>query len=157
MAYATSSDLNNYISAAALQSVAPGVVTAALQAASDECDSGLRAQFTLPLLPPYPQDLVRTCCQIAAADIMAQRGYSPDSGADSIFEIRAAAGRKWIALVASQKYTPSVIDSSGAGTGLTTATGPKAFSRPSRGWQNTAPVPGGGYSTGYPNGSWGCD
>ena len=140
MAYATQTDLENYLAPAALQGVTSGVIDAALQAASDEADGYLRAQFTLPLVGNIPQDLVRAVCQIAAADVMAERGYSPDSGADSIFEIRANNARKWLLLVAEQKVTPSVTDSSSAAApGTTSATGPKAFSRPSRGWYGRAP------------------
>ena len=151
MAYATQADLQNYIAPAALAQVSAGVIDAALQAASDEADGYLRAQFTLPLVGNIPQDLVRAVCQIAASDVMAERGYNPDSGADSIFELRAKAARSWLLLVAEQKITPSVTDSSSAAApGVTSATGPKAFSRPSRGWHKNAPVLGGG-----PSGSWG--
>ena len=154
MAYATQADLENYISAAALTSVSAGVIDAALQAASDEADGYLRAQFTLPLIGTIPQDLVRAVCQIAAADVMAERGYSPDSGADQIFELRAKSARQWFLLVAEQKVTPSVTDSSNASApGVTSATGPKAYSRPSRGWYGPVTLGGQG-PYGWPRG--GC-
>jgi phage gp36-like protein len=153
--YATPTDLANYgLTSVALVNVPEPVQLQALQAAADEADAYIASQKTLPLVQTngaWPQVLVRNVCLIAAADIMAQRGYNPD-GSDEIYQLRAKDARAWLRDVAMQKATLLVADSSpaaSAANGTTSATGPKVFSRRPRGWEPGPPQPGGG------GGGWG--
>jgi phage gp36-like protein len=146
--YAQPSDLANYgLSAAALASFTTDEQNAALEAASDEADGYLCNQFTLPLLA-WKTDLTIKVCKIAAETLICSRGFNPE-GSDETYIMQAEAARRWLRDVSSKKTTPQVTDSSpSSAPGVTTATGPKVFSQPTRGFSRVPPRPGGGYPPG---------
>ncbi len=111
--YATLEDFHRYgLSAAAISQIDNTTILSALAASSDEASGYLLAQYALPLVS-WGQDLRRMVCVLAAADLMAVRGYSPDAGADAYLETRANAARSWLAKVASGTVSlAQVVDSS---------------------------------------------
>lgn len=145
MAYATTTDLANYgLSQAALTNFTGPQQQAALQAASDEADSYLRSQFQLPLID-YDTSLTIKVCQVAAETLIMARGFNPD-GADETYVLNAKNARMWFRDVAMGKAVPGITDSSsGSSPGVTSSTGPKLFSQPSRGFSRNPPRLGGGY------------
>jgi phage gp36-like protein len=105
-------------------------VTAALQGASDTADGYMRGQFVLPLVAPYPADLVRAVCKLAAYDLVSGTiGYNPE-GDPSILKGWEQA-MAWFKDVARGVSIPSITDSTPGGT-----RGPVPFvsSRRRRGW-----------------------
>lgn len=148
MAYATLTDLANYgLSSAALAGFEDAQQTAALQAASDEADGYLRNQYTLPLLE-WTTDLNIKVCKIAAETLICSRGFNPD-GSDEVYIQQASMARQWLRDVSAKKTTPGFTDSSpNSSEGVTSATSPKVFSQPSRGFSRVPPRPGGGYPPG---------
>jgi len=53
---------------------------AALDAASARVDSALATQFLLPILTPYPLDIIQCECVIASWTLLIARGYNPPVG-----------------------------------------------------------------------------
>lgn len=109
--YATSTDLTNIgLLGGALANVPAGSITEALQAASAVADSYLQGQFVLPITQ-WGYDLVRAVCNIAAWDLMAARGYSPQSPDDHIRQ-RYEDALTWLDEVSKSTQTPvNILDS----------------------------------------------
>lgn len=111
MGYATVSDLTTYsLPAAAVASLPNSLLQAQLDAASAVADGYLRARYSLPLLVPYPQDLVIQVCNYAAFTIMALRGYNQDAGADIQIRDRYLTAIEWFQSVERQRIHPAVIE-----------------------------------------------
>ena len=113
--YATTTDLTNIgLLGAALSNVPAGAQTEALQAASAVADSYLQGQYILPLTQ-WGYDLVRAVCIIAAWDLLAARGYSPQSSGDANVRQRYEDALHWLDEVSKGTQTPvNVQDSSSA-------------------------------------------
>ncbi len=82
--YCTPTDLTTYATnALALVDIDVNEQTAACIAASSEADGYLNDRYPTPYSAPFPAALVMYVSYIAVYRLMAQRGYSPDAGADS--------------------------------------------------------------------------
>ena len=111
MGYATVSDLTTYsLPSAAVASLSAPLLQAQLDAASAVADGYLRARYSLPLLVPYPADLVIQVCNYAAFSIMALRGYNQDSGADIQIQQRYLCAITWFESVERQRIHPLVVE-----------------------------------------------
>ena len=111
MGYATVSDLTTYsLPSAAVASLSAPLLQAQLDAASAVADGYLRARYSLPLLVPYPADLVIQVCNYAAFSIMALRGYNQDSGADVQIQQRYLCAITWFESVERQRIHPLVVE-----------------------------------------------
>ena len=119
--YAGISDLERVgMPSKAIQNLAPSMLDDALQHASALIDSYLRARYTLPLVHPYADEIVRCTAIIATYDAMTRRGYNP-AGPDEHFRLRyedcirwleaLAAGR--VSLAATADATPTVNEGGG--------------------------------------------
>jgi phage gp36-like protein len=84
----------------------------ALNAASTFADGYLRSQYTLPLIAPYPADLVEAVCKIAAYNLLSVRGLNPELGADQNYRDRYKDALAWLTEVGMGHISPSILDSS---------------------------------------------
>lgn len=109
--YATPGDLTKFCRAQAFASFDDAQQQAALDAASALADGYLRSRFTLPVVT-QSQDLVRAVCNIAAYDLITQRGYNPDAGADDNWRLRYEDALAWLDKVAKGTVSPALADSS---------------------------------------------
>ena len=127
--YATVSEFRLYgLPAQATVGVSDADLLSRIDSASAEADSYLRSRYTMPI-SSWGKDLSKAVCVIAAADIMAVRGYSPD-GRDELIEQRASASRKWLRDVQDGKADPGLVDA----TPTTTIAGPRLYCLDPRGW-----------------------
>ena len=93
--YATAAELAVLgLPAAALVNIPIGTQDEHLEKASGLLDSYLRAQHTLPLALPYPDEIVRACVVITAYDLIQFRGYNPDEY-DANFRLRYEDTIRW--------------------------------------------------------------
>jgi hypothetical protein len=92
-----------------------------LRAANESACRWLHRRYRAPLTT-IPTDLVRDVCVVAAADVMAVRGYSPD-GRDDLIEKRAAEVRKQWAAIRDEELQPRVGESGSPRRGPKVATG----------------------------------
>jgi len=93
--YATAADLAVLgLPAAALVNIPVATQDDHLEKASGLIDSYLRAQHTLPLAQPYPDEVVRACIVITAYDLIQFRGYNPDEY-DANFRLRYEDTIRW--------------------------------------------------------------
>src|ERR1035437_8892380 len=105
--YATSIDLTRLsLPASALVGVDPGEQQAALDAASDVADGYLASRFKLPLLPPFPGDLVQVVCDLGAYLCMKRRGFNPEGDPNIVKGYDDAIG--WLEGVSRNLVTPAV-------------------------------------------------
>lgn len=96
MARATLGDLYALgLPEASLAHVPPADQLAALDSASGTVDTYLRARHTLPLVAPYPREIIRAEAVLAAWDLITTRGHSP-IGFDESLERRAEAVMDWL-------------------------------------------------------------
>jgi phage gp36-like protein len=114
--YATPSDL--FTHGAPSQSFQVGGVAisnltlqAELDAVSAEADGYIGPRGMLPLLTPYPPDLVRNVCTIAAYNILSVRGLNP-IGPDSNLRLRYVDAMKWLEKIRTQGVSPLFLFSS---------------------------------------------
>lgn len=78
--YATTTNLQNLgLPAAALTSVSTTIQDEHLVKASGVVDSYLRGRTTLPLVAPYPDEIIDATCRIAAYTLLVRRGFNPDA------------------------------------------------------------------------------
>ena len=142
--YATQSDLSNYgLNPAALATITPTQITAALATASSVIDDALRGQYDLPLVK-VGLSITRACAIIAAYDLLVARGFDPSIANDRNFVSRYyeivgdpekpdTAETCWLGKVAAGKLNPDLIDSGAGSEGEPTA-GPRIASSSQRGW-----------------------
>ncbi len=114
MGYATVEDLVQYgLSAGTLDGdLTPAQQMAALDAASAYADGYLRSQYTLPLIAPFPPDLVEAVCKIAAYNVLSVRGLNPEPGGDQNYRDRYKDAIAWLQQVGMGHISPSILDSS---------------------------------------------
>lgn len=135
-AYAERSDLENYLLPAALQNVPTAVQDYQLAAASGFADGFLSGQFKLPLVAPYPADLVMAVCKIAAYWLMLRRGFNPDAPGDVGFRAGYDDAVRWLGLVRDGEVTPQVIDSSTGAAAGDSAFTPQVYTSSQRGFSS---------------------
>jgi phage gp36-like protein len=128
--YATPDDLHRLsLPDSALVGIAQIDQQAALDAASDIADGYLASRFSLPLLPPFPGDLVRAVCDIGAYLAMKRRGFNPEGDPNVVKGYDDAV--QWLEGISRNLITPAVQESSPAQGSLTI---PTIISKPPRGW-----------------------
>jgi phage gp36-like protein len=114
--YATPTDLaRNGVPSSALDGITSADQQVALDAASGIADGYVAARYTLPLVAPFPTDLVIAVCQIAAWNLLRVRGFNPDAGQDAVIRSGYEDATRWLRLVAEGKVSPQVIDSTPSG------------------------------------------
>ena len=80
-AYPTRAQLYQFgINSAALSNVPTADQDAALESTSRLADTYCRPRHETPFASPYPLEIVRAVCAIAAWDLLSVRGYNPDLG-----------------------------------------------------------------------------
>lgn len=112
MARATLADLYALgLPEASLANVPTADQLTALDAASGLVDGYLRSKYTLPLVAPYPHEIIRAECVLAAWDLITTRGHNP-IGFDESLERRDEAVRAWLKdLAAGRAHLPPGADS----------------------------------------------
>lgn len=94
-----------------------------LRAANDRAARWLHRQFTPPLTE-VPADIVRDVCVVAAADVLAVRGYNPATvEADALIERRAREVREGWREIRDGEVAPRVGESAPTRRGPRVATG----------------------------------
>jgi phage gp36-like protein len=112
-AYASQTDLTDGINPGALSGVTSAQMDKAIDDASREIDSYLRAQYTLPLLTVGP-DVRRKTVDIAIYYLMVGRGYNPEAGGDPGIKQRYDNAILWLRLVSKGEANPDITDSTQA-------------------------------------------
>jgi len=108
--YCTVSDLTTFgINSTALAQIDPVILNNQCIAASGVADGYLAGRYNLPLLTPYPQDLVMYVTWIAQFLSMSVRGYRPDAGADELIKDKYILAVDWLKGVQRQAIHPNVI------------------------------------------------
>jgi phage gp36-like protein len=127
--YALPADLAKFgIASQALAGISSEDQQAALDAASATADGYLQSRFRLPLTA-WGDDLRRVVCQIAAYDLLANRGYAPQAEGNTTIADRAEAATNWLRDVSKGIVTPLVTETSPAAKDS-----PRVLSAPKRGW-----------------------
>ncbi len=114
-----------------------------LNVGSDYLDGILAAKFDLPLIPPYPQDVIDFEVVYACYRIILRLGFSPQSAIDQMIKKEYDEKIAWARLIADDKITPNATDSSSDGA----EGGPFVTSSTSRGYSErgfaglTPPIP----------------
>lgn len=133
--YAEIADLTTIgLHADLIDGIATATINAILDKRSRTADGYIAAsgRYKLPLVAPYPGDLVTAVCQLAAWDIMsAHVGTHGDEAANTDWEKRAQEATSWLKdLQAGRVAPPDMIDSSAD----VTETSISISSEPLRGW-----------------------
>ncbi len=118
----------------AVQNLSNTQLQAECDAASTLADSYLRGRYNLPLVS-FDIELSMQVAYIAAYNIMASRGYNPETGADSIYQTRWIAATEWFKGVQRQAIHPNITPSP---TGDPTLTFPQVNTAPERGWDSSS-------------------
>jgi phage gp36-like protein len=129
--YATTTDLVQYVPEAALTGISSGDRQVALDDASAEADTYLRAQYTLPLGAPYDRTLVRHVCALAAWALLCRRGFNPEQGSNKTFETNYDKAIAWLKALARREV--SLAESADASPTIAKG-GPRVSSKPRQGW-----------------------
>lgn len=103
-----------------------------LDAASARIDSALATQFTLPILEPYPLDIIECECVLASWTLLMVRGYNAPTGVDENIRKRYEYWEAYLDKVSKGELVPNVVDS-GTGTAAG-ATGPSVITATQRGY-----------------------
>lgn len=121
-------------------------MNANLLAASEEADSYLANQYTLPLTA-WGQDLRAAICKIAVYEFLSVRGLNPEPGSsDGNVRDRAKDARTWLMRVGEGKATPGGIADSSVPAGVAGAPSatPEVQSAEQRGWSSRGEPRAGG-------------
>lgn len=113
MSYATESDL---IALDLPEAAIAGIDTQPhLDAAKARVDGYLRGRYLLPLVAPYPADVVSVTSALAAYSIIARRGFDPSQGTHLTLRQRYEDSTRWLERLASGLINlPAGADSSSA-------------------------------------------
>lgn len=87
----------------------PVVLQGECDTASSTADGSIGPRGQLPLLTPYPPELVEAVCKIAAYNILSVRGLSPTAGADSNMRLRYEDAMRWLNDVRTQRVSPAFV------------------------------------------------
>lgn len=99
----------------ALSQMTDADLTAALNAAKARVDAALSMQYTLPILDPYPFDLIECECVLASWTALMVRGYNPATGIDTNIKERYEEWRSYLDKVSKGELQPVITDSSTEG------------------------------------------
>jgi phage gp36-like protein len=107
MAYSTEAEFN-----------ALGLPAAALDGATDTSDwrdsaqgtidSYLRGRYRLPLVAPYPPEIIETECKLAAYSFISVRGFDPTEGANINVAARYKEAMTWLRALSEGKVNLAV-------------------------------------------------
>jgi phage gp36-like protein len=129
MAYATTTDLAQVgVNADALAGIDNASLTAALASASAVADGYLTSRYVLPLIAPYPADLVQHVCGLAAYFAIKARGFDPNANPTIRFGYEDA--MSWLRDISRNLVHPQVTESARPAGSVE----PIIISRPRRGW-----------------------
>lgn len=132
--YADTTDLTRLgLPATALTGVASEAQEEALDAASAEADSYMRARYVVPFTA-WGTDLRQCVCALAAETILTARGYNPAAGRDDVISARAARWRTWLRDVSAGKAHVSGGATTPTAERHARASSPRVTSGRTRGW-----------------------
>src|SRR5687767_13858461 len=107
MAYSTEDDF-----------LALGLPAAALDGATDTSDwrdaaagtidSYLRGRYRLPLVAPYPPEVIDAECKLAAYSFISNRGFDPEQGANQNIVLRYKDAMGWLKMLSEGKVNLAV-------------------------------------------------
>jgi phage gp36-like protein len=101
--YATATELQNFgIPAAALSGISPTIQNQHLTLASGKIDSYLRGRYSLPLVSPFPDEIIAATCALAAYTLLKRRGFNPDAY-DSNFRDEYLSTLEWLVMLSEGK------------------------------------------------------
>lgn len=121
-------------------------------AAQGQIDSYLRGRYRLPLVVPYPPEVIEVECKLAAYSFISIRGFDPEVGANQNIVMRYKDARDWLKALSEGKVN---LDVASDQTAARAEGGPVVSSRSARASGNTW---GGGSCTPCgPCGFWGND
>lgn len=131
--YATLTDLYTYgLSLAACGNVTTTQQQQLLDSASETAESYMSARYAMPILTPYPHDLIEKVCHLAAWNILNLRGFNPAAAADINIRDRMVMATAWLEGVERQRIHPKVVESIAPSPGFPS---PLIVSQPLQGWQ----------------------
>jgi phage gp36-like protein len=107
MAYSTEADFN----ALGLPALALDGVTDTSQwrdAAQGQINSYLRGRYRLPLVAPYPAEVIDVECKLAAYSFISIRGFDPEAGANQNVVLRYKDARDWLKALSEGKVSLDV-------------------------------------------------
>jgi len=132
--YADTTDLTRLgLPATALTGIATEALDDALDAASAEADSYLRARYVVPFTT-WGADLKQCVAALAAETILTSRGYNPEAGRDDVVSARAARWRTWLRDVSAGKAHVSGGATTPTAERHARACSPRVMSNRTRGW-----------------------
>jgi phage gp36-like protein len=77
-------------------------------AAQGTIDSYLRGRYRLPLVEPYPPEVVEAECKLAAYSFISVRGFDPTEGANQNVVTRYREAMAWLKLLSAGKVNLDV-------------------------------------------------
>lgn len=77
-------------------------------AAQGQIDSYLRGRYRLPLVAPYPTEIVEVECKLAAYSFISIRGFDPEAGANQNIVLRYKDARDWLKALSEGKVNLDV-------------------------------------------------
>jgi phage gp36-like protein len=77
-------------------------------AAAGQIDSYLRGRYRLPLVAPYPAEIVEVECKLAAYGFISNRGFDPEAGANQNIVLRYKDARDWLKALSEGKVNLDV-------------------------------------------------
>jgi phage gp36-like protein len=108
--YATLADLQIAgIPPAAFATLKEIQINGALINASAVADTYLRDRYNLPLAEPYDGALRMYVCHLATFELMALRGYDPETPGDAVIKTRYDNATNWLTRVAKGQATLAVV------------------------------------------------
>ena len=101
--YPTLAELAARAPAGVLQGLSNDVQQTALDGATAEANTYIRAQYTLPLAAPYDPVLIGKVCQLALWQLMNFKGRKVEAGKLDIFEQMHSDALAWLKLLSEGK------------------------------------------------------
>lgn len=140
-ARATLTDLGNLgVASARIATVADDKKQANLDAASDLIDGYLSRQQPFPLIPPYPRDVIKAECIIAAVEILDNIGWNPQAPAELTLQKKYDwLFSTWLPGVAKGDIGPNFV---GYDPEINDPSGPDVISSTQRGYSERGISPG---------------
>lgn len=77
-------------------------------AAAGTIDSYLRGRYRLPLVAPYPPEIIDTECKLAAYSFISNRGFDPEQGANVNVVLRYKEAMAWLTKLSEGKVNLAV-------------------------------------------------
>lgn len=110
MSRATFTDLaRNSLSAEKIRKLSDPDIQTCLDRADAFLDSILAGRWTLPLLAPYPQDLISAGADIAAWYILKRSGFNPEGAQDKLVRQGYIDAVKWANDAAQYMIHPQIV------------------------------------------------